>query len=65
MEKSIMSYIHNSLPDTTIVFVTHKMSTISLYSRIIYIDNGKILADGDFTTVLAEVEQFRINTNSL
>jgi ATP-binding cassette subfamily C protein LapB len=48
-----------SLPDTTIVLVTHRMAMLALVDRLIVMDRGRVLADGPRDEVLKALSQQR------
>jgi ATP-binding cassette, subfamily B, bacterial PglK len=44
--------------DVTLISVAHRLSTIKDYDRICYVDDGRILAQGTFTEVAAQLPSF-------
>ena len=47
------------MQDVTVLFVTHRFSTISYVDRVIMLAEGRVIADGDPSTVRVESEAFR------
>jgi len=43
----------------TIVVVAHRLSTVRSCDRIVVVDGGRIVAQGDFQTLVDESELFR------
>jgi ATP-binding cassette, subfamily B, bacterial PglK len=43
---------------TTLLVIAHRLSTVRNADRVLYIDNGKILADGTFEKVREEIPNF-------
>ena len=43
---------------STVVIIAHRLTTILSADRIIYLANGKVLADGTFEEVRAKVSEF-------
>ncbi len=54
-ERHLISRLKNAIQDKTTILITHKTSLLSLVDRIIVIDNGKVLLDGDKITVLKQL----------
>lgn len=69
MDSSTESIVKNNLvtllKDRTLILVTHKTSLLSLVDRIIVLDNGKIIADGQKEAVLDALKkgQLRMAVN--
>lgn len=49
---------------STSILVTHKMSLLQLADRLMVLDNGKIIADGQKSTVLEALKTGKINKKS-
>jgi len=59
LEKKLMSnLIKNIESNTTLVFVTHKLSMLLYATRIIVLDRGKILFDGPSSEILKKIGFF-------
>jgi len=43
------------MPDQTVLIATHRYSLLSLVSRLMVIDNGRLVADGPKDEVLAQL----------
>ena len=60
LEKKLMSnLIKNIESNTTLVFVTHKLSMLLYATRIIVLDRGKILFDGPSSEILKKIGFFQ------
>lgn len=55
-ERQLIKHLENSLaPDQTVLIATHRYSLLSLVSRLLVIDNGRLIADGPKDEVLAQL----------
>jgi ABC-type bacteriocin/lantibiotic exporter with double-glycine peptidase domain len=52
---STLSKLHG---EVTIVSIAHRLSTVLLADRVIYLENGQVIADGDFEYVKNHVKEF-------
>jgi ABC-type multidrug transport system fused ATPase/permease subunit len=57
-ESSISEMLTQLRGKTTLIVIAHRLATIRKFDRIIYIDNGKALADGTFSEVRTQVPEF-------
>ena len=57
-ESSISEMLTQLRGKTTLIVIAHRLATIRKFDRIIYIDNGKALADGTFSEVRSQVSEF-------
>jgi len=57
-EAKLSNSIQKLRGDTTVIMVAHRLSTVRSADRVIYLENGKILADGKFDNVRKEVPDF-------
>lgn len=57
-EAKLSKSIQRLKGDTTVIMVAHRLSTVRSADRVIYLENGKILADGKFENVRKEVPDF-------
>jgi ABC-type multidrug transport system fused ATPase/permease subunit len=57
-ESSISEMLTQLRGKTTLIVIAHRLATIRKFDRIIYIDNGKALADGTFSEVRSQVPEF-------
>lgn len=57
-EASISETIQNLGPEVTVVIVAHRLSAIKSLKRVVYLNQGKILADGTFDEVREQVPAF-------
>ena len=55
-EKNINQLILNALRDTgsTLIFISHKLSTTKLVDRILVFDNGRIVEDGNHEELMKQ-----------
>lgn len=58
-EQKVVAAMADTRDRLTVVTVTHRMSTVRGYDCIHFLDKGRIVASGDFTTLLAVHEGFR------
>lgn len=59
LEKSIVGHIMEKDETRTVIAITHRVSTIKLASRIIFVSNGKITGDSSFDRLYFEHVEFR------
>ena len=64
-EASISETIQNLGPEVTVVIVVHRLSAIKRLKRVVYLNQGKILADGTFDEVREQVPAFNEQCNIL
>ena len=57
-ESDISSSILKLKGNTTVVMIAHRLSTVRFADAVVYIDQGKILAQGTFEQVRAQVPNF-------
>ena len=57
LEKNFTSKLEKYAKDKTLIISTHKMSLLSLVDRVIIINNGNIIADGDRDEVFKKINQ--------
>ena len=55
-ESKIKKLLEENLKDKTVILVTHKSSLLSLVDRLIVLDNGKVVLDGDKNKVLMQLQ---------
>jgi ATP-binding cassette, subfamily C, bacterial LapB len=56
-ERQLISHLSTSLgPEHTVLIATHRYSLLSLVTRLIVIDNGRIRADGPRDQVMAQLQ---------
>ncbi|MEM9207293.1 MAG: type I secretion system permease/ATPase, partial [Pseudomonadota bacterium] len=55
MEARIVRELKPIIADRTLVVATHRASVLDLVDRVIWMDDGKILADGPKADVLARL----------
>ncbi len=54
-EARIKDRLKDSMQDKTVIYVTHRLALLPLVNRIIIVDNGRIIADGDRDTILQKL----------
>jgi ATP-binding cassette, subfamily B, bacterial len=54
-EAAILSGLEGHLPSTTTVVVASRLATIALADRVLYLEEGRLVAEGDHRTLLAGV----------
>jgi ATP-binding cassette subfamily B protein len=52
-EAAILAGLEGNLPSTTTVIVASRLATIALADRVLYLEDGRLAADGDHQTLLA------------
>ena len=57
-ESAISSAIQNLSGKTTVVIVAHRLSTVRLVDKIVYMEHGKVIATGRFDEVRESVPNF-------
>ncbi|WP_299731049.1 ATP-binding cassette domain-containing protein [uncultured Endozoicomonas sp.] len=56
-KKAINAILSGFPPETSIIFVTHKTALLPKVDRIVVIDKGQVVLDGDSQTIMAELYQ--------
>ena len=54
-EQALIARLEAELADRTALFVTHRMPLLSLVSRIILMDRGRVVADGPRNEILRQL----------
>jgi ABC-type multidrug transport system fused ATPase/permease subunit len=52
-EKSILQELRRSLGLSTFIVISHRLSTFSIFERVLLLSRGRIVGDGDCTSFLA------------
>jgi ABC-type multidrug transport system fused ATPase/permease subunit len=60
-EQDIINNILVNMKSVTRIVIAHRLSTIKDADRIIYLQNGKIASQGDFSLVSSEIHDFRLD----
>jgi len=58
-EDEIMKYLLSFKGMKTMIFIAHRLSTIRTADRIIYLNDGKVVAEGDFDSLQRFVPEFK------
>jgi|GEM_PF-3711889 len=58
-EKKIHDELHNLSKDQTVIAITHRISSMYLFDRIIIIDKGKIVGEGTHTELLGSNKYYQ------
>ena len=62
-ELIISDSINNLKGDVSVVLIAHRLSTVRSADKVIYMENGQILATGKFEEVRSKVENFNHQAN--
>jgi ABC-type multidrug transport system fused ATPase/permease subunit len=57
-ELEITRVLDDLKKDMTVVLIAHRLSTVKLADKIIYLDKGQIVAEGTFKELKAQVKDF-------
>ncbi|MEW6999648.1 type I secretion system permease/ATPase [Colwelliaceae bacterium BS250] len=63
-EKLFIESMKKTVQQRTLLLITHKMHLLQLVDRIIVLDNGHLVADGDKTTILEQLKNGLLNAAS-
>ena len=58
-KRKMISSIFNFLNGKTIFFITHDLSYLKLFDKVIFLDNGKIEIEGSYDYVIKNSIKFR------
>ena len=58
--KEFIERFKDYVQERTLILATHKMSMLSLVDRVIVMEAGKIIADGDRESVLTALKEGKI-----
>jgi ATP-binding cassette subfamily C protein LapB len=59
-EAELKANLIEEIGDRTLILITHRASLLSLVNRLIVLDNGEIIADGQKDQVLEALKQGRL-----
>ena len=59
-EQAVMEAIHNLSHKITIILIAHRLSTVRECDLICLMENGKVVAQGDFDHLLNECKEFQV-----
>jgi ATP-binding cassette subfamily B protein len=57
-ESSILEVVKSLSPETIVVFIAHRLSSVKDFARFLYFGNGEIIADGDLNHIRTKVPAF-------
>ena len=57
-KRAITAILEGFSKETSIVFVTHKTALLPKVARIVVVDHGQIVLDGDSKTIMAQLYEF-------
>jgi len=60
-EQQFIQSMLKTAEDRTLLMITHKMHLLKLVDRIIVLDNGRLVADGDKDTIIAKLKSGTLN----
>lgn len=63
-EQAFIQYIHKHIPDTTLIMITHKTSMLPALDRLILMDYGKLVIDGERDKVLQALQGGKVKVQS-
>lgn len=63
-EHDVVNRLSDFTKGKTVIIVTHRNTLLSLVDRIIVLDNGKVVADGEKESVLVALKQGKIGAGS-
>ncbi len=58
-KRKVISSIFNFLNEKTIFFITHDLSYLKLFDKVVFLDNGKIEIEGSYDYVIQNSTKFR------
>lgn len=64
-EAAFSSAVEGLKGAVTVVVVAHRLSTIRNMDRVVYLQNGEIIADGTFDEVRSQVQEFDIQATQM
>lgn len=60
-EKLFIESMKQTVEKRTLLLITHKMHLLQLVDRIIVLDNGHLVADGDKAVILEQLKSGKLN----
>ena len=57
-EFDVMSSLEHLGGETTVITIAHRLSSIRKFPRIIYLENGAVLGDGDLNSIRQKISRF-------
>jgi ATP-binding cassette subfamily C protein LapB len=62
-ETIVIQQLKKALQNKTLILVTHKVAMLALVDRLIVMDQGKVVADGEKTAVLTALKKGQLNVS--
>lgn len=62
-EQAISDVINGLKGNITIIAVAHRLSTVKMADKVVYIDDGSILCEGTFKEVARKIKRFEVSAN--
>jgi len=59
-ERLVIDQLSDYLENRTLLLVTHRNSLLTLVNRILVVDSGQVVADGDRDTVIAALREGKV-----
>ncbi len=60
-EKEFMDYIYELKKDISVIMIAHRLSSLKNCDRILVLNNGAIIQDGDWDTLSSNPDSFFLN----
>jgi ABC-type multidrug transport system fused ATPase/permease subunit len=57
-EFEVMKALGSLVPHTTVITIAHRLSSIRKFPRVIYLENGRVLGDGDLSQIRKQIPRF-------
>ena len=64
-EEEFCEVLKNLKGEKTIIAIAHRLSTIRFADKIVFMENGKKISDGSFSTLIKECKEFEDLVNIL
>jgi len=64
LEKKLVKHLDTTLEDKTLIVITHRFAALELVDRVIVVDGGKIVADGEKKMILEMLRSPKVKTDA-
>jgi ABC-type bacteriocin/lantibiotic exporter with double-glycine peptidase domain len=64
-ESDVMSFLASLDKNITLILIAHRLSSIKSIPRIVYLEAGRVLHEGNFEELREKVEKFNIQARLL